>query len=204
MELVARNGNLFSFFFDRVRAARANQNTVFADETEFYLVSLLVKFLRTRSLVVSGGRRVDEEAFALRLLGARADGDGARRLTELRHLADSTLYLLGFFRDSFRRSSVDLSYYARMGEAAYGDLAVLAGRKSGSGRDSMFGELSDKFGACVEVLAEVSESEASRAADVVGLYEEYLAFGGERTRRRLAALGVHPVSHVPGTDGGVD
>lgn len=204
MELVARNGNLFSFFFDRVRAARANQNTEFAEETEFYLVSLLVKFLRTRSLVVSGGRRVDDEPVAIRLLGARASERDAGRLVELRHLADSTLYLLGFFRDSFRRSAVDLSYYARMGEAAYGDLALLAGRRSGAGRDSMFGELSDKFGACVEVLAEVSEGEASSAEDVVGLYEEYLAFGGERARRRLAALGVHPVSRLPGSEGSVD
>ncbi len=203
MELVARNGNLFSFFFDRVRAARANQNMDVEEATEFYLVNLLVDFLRTRRLVESGGRRVDEQPLAIRLLETRVAPRGGDRFRDLKHLADSTLYLLGFFRGSFRRSSVDLSYYAGLGESAYGDLARLTGRRTGTDRDEMFGELSDKFGDCVELLAEVSDGDRAGAGDVVQLYEDYLAFGGERSRRRLADLGVHPVDHAPGTSGGL-
>ncbi len=204
MELVARNGNLFSFFFDRVRAARANQNTDVEEATEFYLVNLLVDFLRTRKLVESGGRRVDEKPYAVRLLETRlAPPTGGDRFRDLKHLADSTLYLLGFFRGSFRRSSVDLSYYAGLGESAYGDLARITGRRTGARRDEMFGELADKFGDCVELLAEVSDGDRSGAGDVVALYEDYLAFGSDRARRRLADLGVHPVDIAPGTSGGV-
>ena len=67
----------------------------------------------------------------------------------------------------------------------------------------MFGELADKFGDCVEILAEVRDGDRSAAGDVVQLYEDYLAFGGERTRRRLAELGVHPVALTPGVGGGL-
>jgi hypothetical protein len=203
LELVARNGNLFSFFFDRVRAARSNQQTNVDEATEFYLVNLLVDFLRTGRLLESGGRRIDETPLAIRLLETRSPPLSGDRFRELKHVADSTLYLLGFFRGSFRRSSVDLSYYAGLGESAYGDLARLTGKRTGGRRDEMFGELSDKFGECVELLAEVSDGDRSGASDVVSLYEDYLAFGGERSRRRLAELGVHPVDRAPGTPGGL-
>jgi hypothetical protein len=202
LELVARNSNLFAFFFDRVRSARSNQNTHVDEATEFYLVNLLVDFLRTRRLVESGGRRVDQKPLAIRLLETRESSRPMDRFRELKHLADSTLYTLGFFRGSLRRSTVDLSYYAGLGESAYGDLARITGRRTGTSRDQMFGELSDKFGDCVELLAEVSDGGRSGASDVVQLYEEFLAFGGERARRRLAELGVHAVSRAPGSSGG--
>ena len=202
MELVAQNSNLFAFFFDRVRSARSNQNTDVEEATEFYLVNLLVDFLRTHRLLESGGRRVDERPLAIRLLETRSPGASSDRFRELKHLADSTLYTLGFFRGSLRRASVDLSYYKGLGESAYEDLARISGRRTGTARDGMFGELSDKFGDCVELLAEVREGERASASDVLELYEDYLAFGGERARKRLSELGVHAVGRAPGAPGG--
>ena len=183
--------NLFSFFYDRVSAATEEHGTELDEHTEFYLVNLLVDFLRTRRLVESGGRRVDEVPLAIRLLGARAKTPGAR-FRELKHLGDTTLYVLGFFSESLRRSSVDLSYYCGVGRSAYGNLSTIVGNKLGSSSDPVFDELSTKFGQCVEVLAEVRDKGRGSATDILHLYEQWLDLGSARARRRLLELGILP------------
>ena len=57
VELLAEN-NLFSFFYDRVQEARRVQSVEVEEDTEFYLVNMLVDFLRTRRLIEVGGERV--------------------------------------------------------------------------------------------------------------------------------------------------
>jgi hypothetical protein len=162
MELVAQS-NLFSFFYDRVQEARRVRGVEVEDDTEFYLVNLLVDFLRTRRLVEVGGNRVDEVPLAIRLLECRssASGDG---FVQLKHLADSTLYILGFFAESLHRSSVDLNYYRGLARSAYRDLAVMGGWRSSRGSDSVFDELSDKFEDCTILLGEVREGTTSGCA----------------------------------------
>jgi hypothetical protein len=184
MQLVASE-NLFSFFYDRVQVARRLHGTEVQEGTEFYLVNLLTQFLRTRRLVSVGGARVDHQPLAIRLLECRSATTKGDRFMQLKHLADSTLYVLGFFSDSLKRSTVDLKYYAGVGECAYHDLSLLAGWKG----DPVFGELADKFGDCVELLTTVKEG-APDHNDVVKLYELWATSGDERAEARLRALGV--------------
>ena len=187
MELVAGN-NLFSFFYDRVQEARRVRGVAVEEDTEFYLVNMLVDFLRTRKLVELGGERVDELPLAIRLLESRS-GSGGDRFIQLKHIADSTLYVLGFFAESFHRSTVDVGYYKGMGESAYRDLAVMGGWRSGDRTDPVFDELSQKFEDCVQLLGEVREGTPSHQ-DVIALYERYLATGDPRVEERLRTLGV--------------
>jgi len=188
MEIVA-DGNLFGFFYDKVQAASAEQGSDLEEHTEFYLVNLLVDFLRTRKLVRSGGQRVDQRPFGVRLLEAMI-GDPRARTSELKHLADSTLYLLGFFGESLeRRSSVDRGYYAGLGTSAYRHLAVLTG--GGFSNDSVFSSLGDRFEECVGVLEGVrSDGAPNSDSEILALYERWLATGDERVARRLEAKGM--------------
>ena len=151
MELVA-DSNLFSFFYDRVQDARRVRGVDVEEDTEFYLVNLLVDFLRTRRLVAVGGARVDEVPLAIRLLECRA-GTRGDSFVQLKHLADSTLYALGFFAESFRKSAVDLRYFRGVGSSAYRDLSMMGGWRVSSGADSVFDELARKFEDCVQVLS---------------------------------------------------
>lgn len=188
MEIVA-DGNLFGFFYDKVQAASADQGTALEEHTEFYLVNLLVDFLRTRKLVRANGRRVDQRPFALRLLESMI-GDPRARAAELKHVADSTLYLLGFFGESLEhRSAVDRGYYARVGTSAYKHLAVLTG--SGFGSDSVFSSLGERFDECVGVLEGV-RADGSKGSDseILALYERWLATGDARVARRLREEGM--------------
>ncbi len=185
MQQLVASDNLFSFFYDRVQRARELHGTDVEEGTEFYLVSLLTGFMNTRRLVTVGGDRVDDKPLAIRLLECRSATVRGDRFLHLKHLADSTLYVLGFFADSLRRSSVDLKYYAGVGESAYHDLSNLTGWKG----DPVFGELAHKFGDCVELLSTVKEG-APDHDDVVKLFEQWVATGDERAEERLRAMGV--------------
>ncbi len=184
MQLVASE-NLFSFFYDRVQVAQRLHGTEVEEGTEFYLVNLLTQFLSTGRLVSVGGARVDDQPLAIRLMECRSATGKGDRFLQLKHLADSTLYVLGFFSDSLKRSTVDLRYYAGVGVSAYNDLSRLTGWKG----DPVFGELANKFGDCVELLTTVKEG-APDHQDVVKLYELWAATGDERAEARLRALGV--------------
>ncbi|MCP4870780.1 MAG: hypothetical protein GY898_18920 [Proteobacteria bacterium] len=144
-----------------------------------------MQFLKTPRLVSVGGTRVDDQPLAIRLLEGRSGSSKGDRFLHLKHLADSTLYKLGFFADSLRRSSVDLKYYAGVGGSAYRDLSRLTGWKG----DPVFGELAERFDDCVELLTTVKEG-APEHGDVVKLYELWASTGDERAEARLRSLGV--------------
>lgn len=188
MEIVL-DGNLFGFFHERVRRTAAQRGTHLDEHTEFYLVNLLVDFLRTHRLVRSGGERVDERPLAIRLLEG-AIGDPRVRARELKHLADSTLYVLGFFRGALeRRSSVDRGYYVRVGTSAYRHLAVLTGY--GAGADPVFSELGERFDECATLLADVrDDGDALSDSALLSLYERWLATGDDAVAARLRTHGL--------------
>jgi len=181
--------NLFHYFYERVMDARGLCGAELEQDTEFYLVNLLADFLRTGHLVESGGRRVDEVPLAIRLLDAQLSAP-ADQYRELKHLADTTLYVLGWFAESLRRSTVDRSYYAGLGGTAYHRLAELPHAPRRPFEDPVFRELADKFGEAVEIITEVREQALLGSNDVLALYEQWLATGSERIADRLREMGV--------------
>ena len=62
------------------------------------------------------------EPLAFRL-GRALETGGSEQRARLRSLGDFSLFMSGFFSDSFRRSLVDVDYYKSMGEYAYGSLS---------------------------------------------------------------------------------
>ncbi len=186
MEVLAAE-NLFAFFYDRVREIRVAQGAEVQESTEFYLVNLLVTFRRSRSLFAIDGQRVDDRPIAIRLMESIGSSKGDR-LRSLKHLGDSLLYVLGFFSESLRRSTVDLDYYQGLGRAAYQDLSIIAGARGNTRRDPMFLELAEKFPACVDILSGVSGT-ASADWTVADLLEQWLVHGNEEAGRRLEAQG---------------
>jgi hypothetical protein len=186
---------LFAFFYDRLTVAQEAVGTNVDESTEFYLVNLLVGFQRTGKLVAPEGSRVDDRPLAIRLLESRGDA-GRDRYKQLKHIADSTLYVLGYFAESLRRSTVDLKYYAGVGETAYAGLATLSDARAG-GAGSVFNDLSQRFTDCAELISEVRD-DARSDSDLLQLYEQWMVFGEERALRRLRAMGVLPMAEDPG------
>ena len=177
------------YFRDLVAASLARQHLRAADLTEYYLVNLLCQYVRLDAGAVAGEAN---EPLALRLARALRSG-GSEQRARLRSLGDFSLFMTGFFPDSFRRRLVDVDYYVSMGEYAYGSLA----RLDEDAFSEVFTELANKFVGFTDVLADVSERTALAShTDVLRLYEKWLRTGSERDGQRLVERGILPNSSI--------
>ena len=103
---------------------------------------------------IDGADRRGEHTQPLALRLARAiESGGSEQRARLRSIGDFSLFMSGFFSDSFTRAAVDIDYYKSMGEYAYGSLS----RSDDDAFADVFGELSRKFVGFVDVLADISE-----------------------------------------------
>jgi hypothetical protein len=175
------------YFRELVESAMDHQRVHPGELTTYYVVNLLAS-VASSAYGDQLGRTLRERPAALKLAYA-LESSGLRRRRAFQELGDQTLFTCGFFADSLRRSTVDLDYYAALGAHAY---AWLADHDEGALAD-VFAELARKFEAFVDVLSEVSERSALQTnADLLRLYERWLALGGRRQAELLAERGLTP------------
>ena len=173
------------YFKELVESALARQHLQAGDLTEYYLVNLLCQYIR---LDARNGVSDHAEPLALRL-GRALESGGLEQRARLRSLGDFSLFMSGFFADSFRGRSIDVDYYKSMGEYAYGSLS----RSDDDAFAEVFAELARKFVGYMDVLSDISERTAlTSSADVLRLYEKWLRTGSARDGRRLIERGVLP------------
>lgn len=177
------------YFKELLDSALARQHVTAGDLTGYYLVNLLCQFVRADACEGFGR---DAEPLAFRLARALDNGGSAQR-AQLRSLGDFSLFVSGFFADSFPRRTVDVDYYVSMGEYAYGSLS----RTDRDAFAEVFGELSRKFVGFSDVLADISERTGSAAScDALRLYEKWLRTGSPRDGKRLVDRGIVPNSSI--------
>jgi hypothetical protein len=177
------------YFKELVETSLARQHVQAGDLTEFYLVNLLCQYVRLDPAVDAE----HTEPLAMRLSRAMRTG-GMEQRTRLRSLGDFSLFMAGFFSDSFRRRVVDVDYYVSMGEYAYGSLSRADAEDAFK---DVFAELSRKFVGFSDVLADISERTALASNnDVLRLYEKWLRTGSERDGQKLIERGIVPNSSV--------
>lgn len=180
------------YFRDLLGSAIDRQKVEVGQATEFYLVNLLAEFLSAEKLFKPTADGMEQEPLAL-MLARALEGPREAQVPALRKLGDVSLYVSGFWSDSLSRSVVDIDYYIHMGGAAYSKVAELSPTSS----RSLYEELSARFRACVDVLAEVAEHTAMVTnTGVVRLYERWVKTGSARLARLLGEQGV--VAQLPG------
>jgi hypothetical protein len=174
------------FFKERVEAACERQRLYPQPLTSYYIVSLLAEFThfgRSRAAEAM----TSNEALGIRLVRAM-NSAGIDQRAGLKQVGDVSLFISGFFSDSLRRGLVDIDYYISLGGYAYGSLGTSADLLS-----PIFSELSAKFVAFVDVLAEVSErTSLTNDADLLRLYERWVRTGSRRNSDLLAEKGIVP------------
>jgi hypothetical protein len=174
------------YFRELVDSALSRQRLRAGELTSYYLVDLLCRF-------VHPDRRIpfnDDSAEPLALrLGRALESGGLEQRARLRNLGDFSLFMSGFFSDSFPRRLVDIDYYVSMGEYAYGSLS----RRDEDAFGEVFCELSRHFVPFMDVLSDVSEHTGSASSgDVLRLYEKWLRTGSPRDGQRLVDRGILP------------
>jgi len=186
--------NLREFFRDALHSALEHQRLEVEDQTECYVVNLLTLFARSEALYeqTPEGTRLKplvvmlSEALEAPSVGARNRG--------LQRLGDVSLFIAGFFAQSFARKLIDIDYHIAMGTRAYDSLAHSLARGRGRALAEVFAELAEKFQPLVDALNELSETSYRHSdRDVLRLYEIWLKTGSPRAFAILQRLGVAPV-----------
>jgi hypothetical protein len=173
------------YFKELVEASLQRQRVSAGGRTEFYLVNLLCQYVRVDP---SRAYADDDQPLGLRLTRALESG-GMEQRVRLRSVGDFSLFMSGFFSDSFARRSVDIDYYRTLGECAYTSLS----RSESDAFAEVFAELARKFGGFMDVLADVSDrTTLASATDALRIYEKWLRTGSERDGQRLIDRGILP------------
>lgn len=188
--------NLREFFHDSVQKALRNQRVAVDDHTEHYVVNVLTMFARSEELYERTPEGVRLKPLAHMLADASAAQSSQQRDEALRRLGDVSLFIAGFFAQSFARKLVDVDYHIAMGGRAYGTLADNM-RYSIRGQTfaAVFLELAKNFQRLVDVLNDVAEMAYQHTdKDILRLYEIWLKTGSPRAFAILQRLGVAPVN----------
>lgn len=190
------------FFQQSVTSALSNQNIRASESTVYYIVNLLISFIRSDQLYELTSEGLVLKPLVLFYADAAEAESIEQRNKALRRLGDIALFVAGMFSESLRRKPVDVGYYVGMGVSAYSHLSeTLRGTVRGRAFAEVFQELAGKFQKFVDVLAEISESgQINNNCDVMRWYELWLQTGSKRAAKRLRALGIVPVRSSCGYD----
>ena len=188
--------NLREFFHDSVQTALRKQRVDVDDHTEHYVVNILTMFARSEELYESTPEGVRLKPLAHMLAAASEAPSPQQRDDALRRLGDVSLFIAGFFAQSFARKLIDIDYHIAMGGRAYGTLADnMRGSIRGQAFAAVFLELAQKFQRLVDVLNEVAEMAHTHTdRDILRLYEIWLKTGSRRSYEILKKLGVDPTA----------
>jgi hypothetical protein len=189
--------NLREYFHDALHGALERQHLSVEDQTEHYVVNLLTLFARTDALYEqqpgSSDRGTRLKPLVVMLTEALEAPTPSDRHRGLQRLGDVSLFIAGFFSQSFARKLVDIDYHIAMGGRAYGALADGLARTRSRVLGQVFAELAVKFQPMVDALNDISETSYKHSdKDILRLYEVWLKTGSKRSFDILKRLGVDP------------
>jgi heat shock protein HspQ len=187
--------NLREFFHDSIQTALRQQHVDVDDHTEHYVVNVLTTFARSEELYENTPDGIRLKPLAHMLAEASEARTQQQRDSALRRLGDVSLFIAGFFAQSFARKLVDIDYHVAMGGRAYGTLAEnMRNTVRGQAFAAVFLELAQKFQRLVDVLNEVAEMSYTHTdKDILRQYEIWMKTGSPRAYNILRRLGVAPI-----------
>jgi len=180
--------SLMEYFKDEVEEAISKLHIRINELTTFYIVNLLTEFFRTERIYRSEDLR--HKPLAQIFLESKFY-DIARRIKILKHLADYSLFISGFFSESLKRKLVNIDYFIALGSKAYLDVARLLEVKEKTLVD-IYQELGKKFPELVDLLTEVSEHAIKRRRDLLHIYERWLRTHSQYEEKKLRKYGIYP------------
>ncbi len=183
---IIAHSSVEGFFKEVLDEALDHAGMKVSASTEFYLVGLLGEFTNAR---------ITDKPMGMRLVSSE---DSASRVSSLKEIGDTSLYVAGFFAESIERSLVDVDYYMGMGGAAYRELAH---RLDASSVSEVYAELSSRFPAFVDVLGRIRSQVNFAGQDVVSLYQEWERTRSDWIEERLSKMGILVTSSPDDDDG---
>lgn len=186
--------SLVEYVHTQVVRHSAGERPPLTEETLWYAGGVLVRFLEARHLLApsqAGSVPVLAEMYG----EAVTAGSTQERISWLRRLGDSALFLGAIFPENFARRGIGKDYFVGVGGGAYSSLADQMPTQQ-----VLYTQLASTFPRLMGLLAKVCEKEfAFDATDIVALYERWVATGDTRVKQQLGSLGIVPMN--PGSQG---
>ncbi len=183
------------FFVEVVEDAMKARRVEATEGATHYLVALLADYAHPDR---TAGEAL-ERPMTLLLDEALHAPDPAERFERLRVLGDGVLYGCGFFGDHFEARGIDPAYMHGLGTRAYGAASSMLRAQEGP---DVFGELANRFGVFVDVVAEVADATIAMGTEnpkgLLKVYERWLKTGSERLASALTSHGVVPTRRTRG------
>lgn len=153
-----------------------------------YLVDVLKFYLNIENLYDqedASGRKTRKTMAEMYLGASRLAGKD--RAEGLKRVGDSSLYISGFFSDSFQRKIIDVDYYVDMGRMAFDSLAKNVEEDTFS---RLYKDLSQQFLNLVDVLAVISKrAKIMDEENVLRMMDLYSKTGSHLMGETLAEKG---------------
>lgn len=178
------------FFKERVRVALTNNNMTIDNDVEFYLVTLLCNFIQPQG---SLDLLELDTPLALYLKEALESSDSYEQQTRFKVLGDLSLYVSGYFQESFNRKTIDIDYYIAIGSSAYRKVATLSAQ-------SLYRKLATSFPQLIEIVSEVAIIPGQdKPADILATYDRWTRSNSKRLLKVLQDLGIDPLTNISRT-----
>lgn len=153
-----------------------------------YLSELLNSFMHIDALFIrdeSGrveSKMLSEQFFESQVL------THTQKINKLKKLAETTLYVSGFFGASLNRKLVNQSYYIQIGAMVYLNLSTIVDKDKNS---ELYNHLAHNFVNYSDVLAEVSQRTSIQKNDnILELFDRYLDSGSKWAEKGLIQNGI--------------
>lgn len=154
-----------------------------------YLVDVLKYHLFIENLYDEedlSGKKTRKTMAELYLAANQAGGKA--RVEKLKKLGDRSLYISGFFSDSFQRKIIDVDYYVDIGRLAYSSLSNDVNEDTFS---RLFRDISTQFLDLMDVLALIAKkAKMTDQENILRLMDVYAKTGSSLAGETLAEKGV--------------
>ena len=147
------------FFRDEINLAAANLKIDINDEVEFYLVNLLCAFIFPQSIATDQGSIDINTPLAIMMKNALEAPPGDQ-IKILKKIGDTSLYFTGYFKDFFRRKTINISYYISMGVSAYNSVSsIMRERHRDDHFTVIYNDLAAEFENLVGLISHVADTD---------------------------------------------
>jgi hypothetical protein len=188
------NQSAQAFFLEQFSGAPKALTNSISETTKSYLAETLAAFIQPHAL----GKELNRPdvwslcLFDLLKLAIESE-DSKDRLEYFKVLGDKSLYISGFFQDSFNRKSFDINYYSSMGRTAYLQSFHLA-KVASTQKKKAWEELSHTFLQAIELIAYVADSALCHSnKNILGVYERWTKTKSKRLYNILVEAGIDPI-----------
>ena len=181
------------FFREKVRDSLSRQQIEVSEEIEFYLVTLLCDFINPVKVdTIHGELDLLETPLAL-VLKTALESPSEHQYKLYKSIGDTSLYMAGYFQDSFNDKTVSSKYFMELGASAYLTVSTLSERKPEFLPSSrIFESLSASFPDFVEVVSDIAEKLEQDTQGLLATYARWQKSHSKRLEKTLLASGLLP------------